>query len=78
MNKEFKILYFGTLVGILAGASITSIVLHQGKSLEHLRQTPEYQFIVIDDSICVQNFGEPVGTVKLQGQLKKLINKHNE
>jgi hypothetical protein len=78
MNKEFKNLYLGTILGILAGSVVTSIVLHESKSLEAIRQTPEYQFVVIDDSICVQNFGEPVGTVKIQGQLKELIDKHNE
>ena len=41
-------------------------------------QGPEYQFIVTDDSVSVSNFGKPVGTIKLEGQLKQLINQDNE
>ena len=38
----------------------------------------EYQFECTDDSITVRDFGRPVGTVKLEGQLKRLIDKDNE
>jgi hypothetical protein len=38
----------------------------------------EYQFIVTDDSITVKDFGKQVGSVKLEGQLKQLINEHNK
>jgi len=38
----------------------------------------EYQFTVIDDSISVTDFDREVGTVKLEGQLKQLIDKDNE
>ena len=41
-------------------------------------QSPEYQFTVTDDSITVTDFGRPVGTVKIEGQLKQLIDKDNE
>jgi len=41
-------------------------------------QSPEYQFIVTDDSVSVSNFGKPVGTIKLEGQLKQLIDQDNE
>ena len=44
-----------------------------------IEQNPaEYQFIVTDDSITVTDFGKEVGTVKIEGQLKKLINQHNK
>ena len=44
-----------------------------------LEQNPaEYQFIVTDDSITVKDFGKQVGTIKLEGQLKELINEHNK
>ncbi len=41
-------------------------------------QSPEYQFTVIDDSITVTDFGREVGTVKIEGQLKQLIDQDNE
>ena len=40
--------------------------------------SPEYQFTVTDDSISVSDFGRHVGTVKIEGQLEKLINQDNE
>ena len=44
-----------------------------------IEQNPaEYQFIVTDDSITITDFGKEVGTVKIEGQLKKLINQHNK
>jgi hypothetical protein len=66
-----------SIVGILTGLVFTYNALYQRKSLEALRQTPEYQFIVVDDSIHVENFGEHVGTVKIEGELKELIDNHN-
>lgn len=38
----------------------------------------EYQFVVTDDSISVKDFGRHVGTVKIEGQLKQLINEDNK
>jgi hypothetical protein len=38
----------------------------------------EYQFTVTDDSISVSDFGRPVGTVKIEGKLKQLIEQDNE
>ncbi len=38
----------------------------------------EYQFTVTDDSISVTDFDRYVGTVKIEGQLKQLIDKDNE
>ena len=44
-----------------------------------IEQNPaEYQFIVTDDSITITDFGKEVGTIKLEGQLKELINQHNK
>lgn len=40
--------------------------------------SPEYQFTVTDDSISVSDFGREVGTVKIEGQLKNLIDQDNE
>lgn len=43
-----------------------------------LEENPaEYQFVVTDDSITITDFGRKVGTVKIEGQLKELINKDN-
>ena len=47
-------------------------------SLETETNSPEYQFTVTDDSISVQDFDRYVGTVKIEGQLKQLIDKDNE
>jgi hypothetical protein len=38
----------------------------------------EYQFYVTDDSISVYDYDRYIGTVKLEGQLKELIEKDNE
>ena len=43
-----------------------------------LEENPaEYQFIVTDDSITVRDFGRKVGSIKLEGQLKDLIEQDN-
>ena len=47
-------------------------------SLETETNSAEYQFTVTDDSISVQDFDRYVGTVKIEGQLKELINQDNE
>jgi hypothetical protein len=47
-------------------------------ALETETNSPEYQFTVTDDSISVQDFDRYVGTVKIEGQLKQLIDKDNE
>jgi hypothetical protein len=39
--------------------------------------SPEYQFVVTDSLISVSDFGREVGTVKIEGQLKQLIDKDN-
>ena len=117
MNKEFKVLYLGTIVGILAGSMVTSIILHkedkpnQNNGIEFVwnddeesippdgsairleftdedtvyigpmedpSESPEYQFIVTDDSISVKDFNRHIGTVKIEGQLRNLINEDNE
>jgi hypothetical protein len=46
--------------------------------LETETNLPEYQFTTTDDSISVQDFDRYVGTVKLEGQLKQLIDQDNE
>ena len=38
----------------------------------------EYRFTVTDDSISVSDFDRKVGTVKIEGQLKELIDQDNE
>jgi hypothetical protein len=45
--------------------------------LENETDSAEYQFTVTDDSISITDFDRYVGTVKLEGQLKELINKDN-
>lgn len=40
--------------------------------------SPEYQFTITDDSISVQDLDRYVGTVKVEGQLKQLIDQDNE
>lgn len=37
----------------------------------------EYQFIVVDDSVIIKDYGRKVGTIKLEGQLKDLIEQDN-
>lgn len=38
----------------------------------------EYQFVVTDDSVSVTDYDRHVGTIKLDGELKKLINNDNK
>lgn len=45
--------------------------------LETETNSAEYQFTVTEDSISITDFDRYVGTVKLEGQLKELINKDN-
>ncbi len=117
MNKEFKNLYLGTILGMLAGSIATALVLYTDNAkevpkepviiwnddeesipmdhsaimleftkndtiyigpMEDPSESPEYQFIVTDDSISVKDFNRHVGTVKIEGQLRNLINKDNE
>lgn len=40
--------------------------------------SPEYQFTTTDDSISVSDYGRKVGTVKIEGQLKELIDQDNK
>ena len=62
-----------------------AIGYHEGKqevyekyALEDAMESPEYQFIVTDDSISVTDFNGHVGVVKIEGQLRSLINRDNE
>ena len=44
-----------------------------------LEQNPaEYQFTVVDNSVIITDYNREVGTIKLEGQLKQLINQDNE
>ena len=52
--------------------------LEERKTRVNKYPSPEYQFVVTDDSIAVQDFGRKVGTVKIEGQLEELITKDNE
>ena len=45
--------------------------------LENETDSAEYQFTVTEDSISITDFDRHVGTIKLEGQLKELINKDN-
>jgi hypothetical protein len=38
----------------------------------------EYQFIVTDDSVSVKDYDRHVGTIKLDGELERLINNDNK
>lgn len=46
--------------------------------LETETNSAEYQFTITDDSISVYDFDRYVGTVKIEGQLKQLIDKDNK
>ena len=46
--------------------------------LETETNSPEYQFTITDDSISIHDFDRYVGTVKIEGQLKQLIDQDNE
>jgi hypothetical protein len=52
-------------IGFYAGTSFPS-------------QDEEYQFVVTDDSVSVTDYDRHVGTIKLDGELKKLINNDNK
>jgi hypothetical protein len=41
-------------------------------------QNEEYQFVVTDDSVSVTDYDRHVGTIKLDGELEKLINNDNK
>lgn len=44
-----------------------------------LEQNPaEYQFTIVDNSVIITDYNREVGTIKLEGQLKQLIDKDNE
>jgi len=58
------------IIGMLIGTIVT--VLYAPKD------PTEYQFTVIDNCIEVLDGDRIVGTVMLEGKLKKLINKDNE
>ena len=67
--------FFG---GVIVTLAISNSIYAQNE-LERATSDPcEYQFTVTDDSISVQDFDRYVGTVKIEGQLEKLINDDNE
>ncbi len=67
--------FFG---GVIVTLAISNSIYAQNE-LERAESDPcEYQFTVTDDSISVQDFDRYVGTVKIEGQLEKLINDDNE
>jgi hypothetical protein len=51
--------------------------LYVGSSRD-LHDDEEYQFIVTDDSVSVKDYDRHVGTIKLDGELEKLINNDNK
>jgi hypothetical protein len=61
-------------IGFIIG--VTS--MYMDYELNYFSSYVEYQFVVTDDSISVTDFDRQVGTVKLEGQLKELIDKDNE
>jgi len=60
------------IIGMLIGTIETTAVLYTPKD------TTEYQFTVIDNCIEVRDYDRTVGTVMLEGKLKKMIDKDNE
>jgi hypothetical protein len=62
------------IIGFIIG--VTS--MYMDYELNYFSSYVEYQFVVTDDSISVTDFDREVGTVKLEGQLKELIDKDNE
>jgi len=62
------------IIGVIVGATFT----YMDCELNYFSSSPEYQFTVTEDSISVEDFGRQVGTVKIEGELKNLINKDNE
>ena len=71
-----KTLYYTLALSFLACSIILNIC--QYRQRENYVNPAEYQFIVTDDSITIKDFGKEVGTIKLEGQLKELINQHNK
>lgn len=77
--KRFEIesiLIAALLVFLLLMTLLCGVLMLKLNSLE--RDACEYQFFVTDDSISVKDFGRHVGTVKIEGELKQLIEKDNE
>jgi len=76
--------YYSILLALISCVWFTllacSIILNvcQYREREIYVNPAEYQFVVTDDSITVKDFGKQVGTIKLEGQLKELINQHNK
>lgn len=70
--------FFG---GVIVTLAISNSINAQNE-LERAENPPisacEYQFIVEDSSIVVKDYERYVGTVKIEGQLEKLINDDNE
>ena len=68
--------YYLLALSLLACSIILNIC--QYRQRENYVNPAEYQFIITDDSINIKDFGKEVGTVKIEGQLKELINQHNK
>jgi hypothetical protein len=65
---------FALTIGFIIGV----ISMYMDYELNYFSSYVEYQFVVTDDSISVTDFDRQIGTVKLEGQLKELIDKDNE
>lgn len=59
---------------------ILSILCYIGGvySGKNSKSPTEYQFEVIDDSVYIKDYDTHVGNIKLEGELKKLINSYNK
>ena len=77
-NDVIALAVLSFLGGVILTWAISDSINAQNE-LERAESDPsEYQFTVTDDSISVQDFDRYVGTVKIEGQLEKLINDDNE
>lgn len=65
---------------IMTGIAIISVIANvmQYDAYSREQDPCEYQFTITDDSLSVYDYNRYVGTVKIEGQLKQLINKDNE
>jgi hypothetical protein len=80
-NDVIALAVLSFLGGVIVTLAISNSINAQNE-LERAENPPisacEYQFIVEDSSIVVKDFERYVGTVKIEGQLEKLINDDNE
>lgn len=73
------------LVILLTGICIVSVTLNilQFEAIDDFVEKEnydpcEYQFTITDDSATIYDYGRKVGTIKLDGELDKLMIKDNE